>query len=147
MAVTTEAPHGGTWPPTSRALRKKFLEHQTLVLSSLGLGFFFLNTQPTRSPPRQGSPFWQGLESSPPGRGRSPQGTATPRKRRCESITAPWGVTRQDDAYSRALGPTLTVVACGPVGVVTPSGKAWRPSKEEQSRIKSFALQIDIHRP
>jgi hypothetical protein len=54
--------------------------------------------------------------------------------------------TRQDDACPRALGPKLTAVAYGPMGAVTPLGKAWWPSKEEHSQTKSSALQADIHR-
>jgi hypothetical protein len=107
---------------------------------------FPLNTQPARSLLRQVTPFWQGLEPSPQRQGRSPQGTATPGKRWCESGTAPRGVTRQDGACPRALGPNLKVAACRPVWVVTPSGKTWRPSKEEQSQTKSSALHADIHR-
>jgi hypothetical protein len=69
-----------------------------------------------------------------------PHGSLTLGKGQYESCTIPCEVITQGGTCPKALGPSLTVVACGLAWAVTPLREALQPSKEEQPQTKDPAL-------
>jgi hypothetical protein len=68
---------------------------------------------------------------SPPKQGQLPSGPLTPRKRRCESSIIPHRMIRPGGLGPSALGPSVMITTCGPIGAASPSkkGLATKPER------------------